>query len=268
MEARTTTTDQIWTVGEVALLTRLSVRTLHHYDEIGLLRPGARTEAGYRLYTPADLARLWRVLSYRELGFPLAEITRLLDAPPEGEVASLRTQVALLQEKQRRTQATLNAALAYLKAAERGKGVPNMTNAELKDIFDGFDPAEHEAEAQERWGDTDAYTQSARRTSRYSKADWEAVKAEMNAIYERYLALMVAGTPPDSAEARAVAADHHAHISARYYDASPEMMRGLAQMWVADERFTRNIDQAGEGLAAYQSAAVLAWADEQVNAQP
>ncbi|MBB5361168.1 TipAS antibiotic-recognition domain-containing protein [Deinococcus humi] len=253
---------QTWTVGEVALLTRLSVRTLHHYDDIGLLRPGGRTEAGYRLYTPADLARLWRALSYRELGFPLAEITRLLDAPPGSEVEALRTQVALLREKQRRTQIALDAALIYLKAAERGEGVPIMTNAELKDLFDGFDPAEHEAEANERWGDTDAYRQSARRTSKYSRADWEAVKAEMNAISSRYLALMYAGTPPDSPEARAVAADHRAHLSARYYDASPGMMRGLAQMWVADERFTRNIDSAGEGLAAYQSAAVLAWADE------
>lgn len=261
MEATGATAEQTWTVGEVALLTRLSVRTLHHYDDIGLLRPGARTEAGYRLYTPADLARLWRVLSYRELGFPLAEIARVLDAPPGGEVAALRTQVALLQEKQRRTQTTLDAALAYLRAAERGQGVPTMTNAELKDIFDGFDPAEHEAEAQERWGDTDAYRQSARRTSRYTRADWETVKAEMNAIYARYLALMRAGTPPDSAQAKAVAADHRAHISARYYDASPEMMRGLAQMWVADERFTRNIDSVGEGLAAYSSAAVLAWAE-------
>lgn len=268
MKARGATAQQTWTVGEVAELTRLSVRTLHHYDEIGLLRPGARTEAGYRLYTPADLARLWRVLSYRELGFPLAEIARLLDAPPGGEVSALRTQVALLREKQRRTQATLDAALTYLRAAERGEGVSAMTNAQLKDIFDGFDPAEHEAEARERWGDTEAYRQSARRTSRYGKADWEVVKAEMSALYARYLALMAAGTPPGSAEARAVAADHHAHISARYYDASPEMMRGLAGMWVADERFTRNIDRAAEGLAAYQSAAVLAWADERMNALP
>ncbi|CAM4417841.1 TipAS antibiotic-recognition domain-containing protein [Deinococcus marmoris] len=138
-----------------------------------------------------------------------------------------------------------------------------MTNTELKDIFDGFDPAEHEAEARERWGETDAYRQSTARTGRYTKADWEAVKAEMNAIYARYVSLMAAGTPPDSAEAQAVAADHRAHISARYYVASPEMMRGLAQMWMADERFTRNIDRAGEGLAAYSSAAVLAWAEEQ-----
>lgn len=264
MEAMTgkTMTEQTWTVGEVALLTRLSIRTLHHYDDIGLLRPGIRTGAGYRLYTPLDLARLWRVLSYRELGFPLAEIIRVLDAPLGGEMEALRTQVALLREKQRRTQSTLDAALAYLHATERGEGVPTMTNTELKEIFDGFDPAQHEKEARQRWGDSDAYKQSAARTGRYTRADWEAVRAEMNAISARYLALMRAGTPPDSGEAKAVAADHRVHISARYYDAPPEMMRGLAQMWVADERFTRNIDRAGEGLAAYQSAAVLAWADE------
>ncbi len=249
-----------WTVGEVARLTRLSVRTLHHYDDIGLLKPGGRSEAGYRLYTPADLARLWRVLSYRELGFPLAGIARMLDAPPGGEVAALRTQVALLRERARRAEATLQAALTYLQAAERGEDVPPMTKDELKELFDGFDPAEHEAEARGRWGETDAYRQSAARTGRYGRADWEAVRAEMDALSARYLTLMRADTPPDSPQARAVAADHHAHISARYYDASPEMMCGLAQMWVADERFRRNIDRAGEGLAAYQSAAVLAWA--------
>ncbi|GGM12877.1 MerR family transcriptional regulator [Deinococcus aerophilus] len=248
-----------WTVGEVALLTRLSARTLHHYDDIGLLKPGGRSEAGYRLYTPADLARLWRVLSYRELGFPLAEIARVLDAPPGGEVEALRTQVALLRERARRAEATLQAALTYLQAAERGEGV-SMTNAEFKEMFDGFNPAEHEAEARGRWGETDAYRQSAARTGRYSRADWEAVRAEMDALSARYLTLLRAGTPPGSPEARAVAADHRAHISARYYDAPPGMMRGLAQMWVADERFRRNIDRAGEGLAAYQSAAVLAWA--------
>ena len=93
--------------------------------------------------------------------------------------------------------------------------------------------------------------------------DWEAVKAEMDHIYSHYLALIAAGVAPDSPQAQAVAAQHHAHIEARYYDAPPAMMRGLAQMWVQDDRFTRNIDRAGPGLAAYQSAAVTAWADAQ-----
>lgn len=105
-----------------------------------------------------------------------------------------------------------------------------------------------------------AYRQSAARTARYRKEDWEAIRAEMDALNARYLATMRAGHAPESAEAQAIAAAHHAHIGRWYYDASPAMMLNLAQMWVDDERFRRNIDRAGAGLAAYQSAAVTAWA--------
>ncbi|MBZ9751627.1 MerR family transcriptional regulator [Deinococcus sp. HMF7604] len=247
-----------WTVGEVSLLTGVSVRTLHHYDDIGLLRPSERSEGNYRLYTPADLARLRAVLTYRQLGFALNDIEPLLAAPSAVQQQALTTQLSLLQEQQRRTQATIDAVLAMLASP----GDP-MNNEDVKAVFDGFDPEQYEPEVQARWGDTDAYRQSKAKTARYTKADWEAVKAEMDHIYSQYLALMAAGVAPDSPQAQAVAAQHHAHIEARYYDAPPAMMRGLAQMWVQDDRFTRNIDRAGPGLAAYQSAAVTAWADAQ-----
>ncbi|WP_245808382.1 MerR family transcriptional regulator [Deinococcus hopiensis] len=257
-------TQVTWTVGDVSALTRVSVRTLHHYDDLGLLRPGARSEANYRLYTAADLARLWRILTYRDLGFGLSEIGRLLQAPPEQERAALQTQAALLREQQRRTQATLDAVEAFLQAAGRGEGeVSIMTNRDIKEIFDGFDHRGYEAEAEERWGDTDAYKQSAQRVKRYAKQDWETIKGEMRAITDRYLALMAAGVAPESPKAQAVAAAHREHFHRRYYDCSPEMFRSLAQMWVEDERFTHNIDKAGPGLAAYQSAAAVAWADAQ-----
>jgi DNA-binding transcriptional MerR regulator len=252
-----------WTVGEVATLTRVSVRTLHHYDDIGLLRPSGRSEGNYRQYTAADLARLWRILAYRDLGFALAEIAGLLDAGGAAELTALRSQAALLREQARRAQDRLTQVEAFIRAAERGEGVQLMTNDDIKQIFDGFDPEPYEPEVQERWGDTDAYRQSRARTARYTKADWEAVRAEMDALTAAYVALMDAGTLPDSPAAQAVAARHHTHIHARYYDAPPTMMRGLAQMWVQDERFTRTIDRARPGLAAYQSAAVTAWADAQ-----
>ncbi|MBZ9712814.1 MerR family transcriptional regulator [Deinococcus multiflagellatus] len=245
-------------MGEVSGLTRISVRTLHHYDEIGLLRPSERSEGNYRLYTPADLARLRAALTYRQLGFPLAEVTRLLDAPPAEQRRALETQLLLLQEGQRRTQATIDAVQAMLNAP----GAP-MSNEDVKAVFDGFDPEQYEPEVQARWGETDAYRQSKARTGRYTRADWEAIKAEMQGIQGQYVALMDAGAAPHSPQAQAVAAQHHAHIHSRYYDAPPAMMRGLAQMWVQDERFTRTIDQARPGLAAYQSAAVTAWADAQ-----
>lgn len=253
--------QETWTVGDVSALTRVSVRTLHHYDAVGLLRPSGRSGANYRLYTAADLARLWRVLTYRELGFGLSEIGRLLDAPREEQVQALHTQLALLREQQRRTQATLDAVQTFLRAAERGEEV-NMSSKDLQEVFGDFDHSQYEEEARERWGDTDAYRQSAERTRRYTKQDWEAIQAEGEALTARYVTLMDAGAAPQGPEAQQVASDHRAYFTRWFYDCSPELFRNLARMWVEDERFTRNIDKARPGLAAYQSAAALAWAQE------
>ncbi|WP_245621354.1 MerR family transcriptional regulator [Deinococcus soli (ex Cha et al. 2016)] len=252
-----------WTVGEVAALTGVSVRTLHHYDEIGLLRPAERSGSNYRLYTLGDLARLRRVLTWRALGVPLAEVAGVLDAPPDLEREALRAHAARLREDLRRAEHTLRQVQARLDALDGRAEESTMNNEDVKAVFDGFDPALYETEVRERWGDTDAYRQSAARTARYSKADWGRIRAEMDGITAGYVDLMDAGVPPTDGRAQAVAARHRAHISGAYYDASPQMMRGLAQMWVADERFTRNIDRARAGLAAYQSAAVTAWADAQ-----
>ncbi|MFC4427617.1 MerR family transcriptional regulator [Deinococcus navajonensis] len=253
------THTQHWTVGEVADLTRVSIRTLHHYDAVGLLVPSARSEANYRLYTAADLARLWRILTFRELGFPLSEIARLEQSPEEG-VGALRLQATLLREQVTRSQQRLEAVLSLLEAAESGRG-ELMNSEQMKTMFDGFDPAQYEDEARERWGETEAYRQSTERTRRYGPAEWAQLKTEGEALTTRYLALMDAGVPPGSPEAHAVAAEHRAYFSRWFYDASAEMMRGLAQMWIQDERFTRNIDKARTGLAAYQSSVVAAWAD-------
>lgn len=251
---------QFWTVGEVSLLTRVSVRTLHHYDDLGLLSPGERSEGNYRLYTPADLAQLHRILTFRELGLPLAEIQRLLDAPADAEVQALQTQAALLREQLQRTGANLERVEALLNAAQRGEGVTMTNNEIIKEVFDGFDHSQYDDEVQQRWGDTDAYQQSAARTKRYAKADWEQIKAEGDGLSERYIALMDAGVPAYSPQAAAVAEAHRAYFHKWFYDCSPEMLRGVSDMWVNDERFTCNIDKARAGLAAYQHAAVQAWA--------
>ncbi|UBV43468.1 MerR family transcriptional regulator [Deinococcus taeanensis] len=250
----------------MAHLTGVSVRTLHHYDEIGLLRPTERSEGNYRLYTPRDLTQLRRILTWRAVGLPLAEVARLLSAPPDVERETLRTHAAALQEALRRTQRTLRQVQARLTVLNGQDEGDMMTNEDVKAVFDGFDPAQYEDETRERWGGTDAYRQSAHRTARYTRADWEGIRAEMDRITQAYLALMNAGEPATGAPAQAVAAQHHAHIRRAYYDASPSMMRELARMWVTDDRFTRNIDRACPGLAAYQSAAVTAWAE--AHAQP
>jgi DNA-binding transcriptional MerR regulator len=255
-----TGTQTLWTVGEVAELTRLSIRTLHHYDDLGLLRPSARSGANYRLYTPADLERLRRVLTWRDLGFSLADIARLLGAGAAEERRALELQATLLTEQLRQTRQKLSAVTSLLGAARR-EGAP-MTREELKEMFGSFAHGQYEDEVQERWGDTEAYRQSRARTEKYTKADWAQLKAEMEAINARYVALMDAGVGPDSPQAAAAAEAQRSHFDRWYYDCSPQMLRNVSDLWVSDERFTRNIDRVRPGLAAYQHAAVQAWAAE------
>lgn len=247
-----------WTVGEVAELTRLSIRTLHHYDEIGLLSPGERSEANYRLYTQADLTRLHRILTYRDLGFPLAEITRLLQADPAEEKQALELQAALLQEQVRVAQEKLRAVTLLLTT----RGAKSMSKEEVKELFGNFDHRQYEDEVKERWGETPAYRQSNERMKRYTPADMERLKAEGAEVQVRYLALMDAGIPADSPQAAEVAESHRAHFHKWFYDCSPEMLKGVSNLWVNDPRFTKNIDKVREGLAAYQYAAVQAWASK------
>ncbi|WP_425147802.1 MerR family transcriptional regulator [Deinococcus sp.] len=234
----------------------VSIRTLHHYDDLGLLRPSGRSEGNYRVYAQSDLERLHAVLIYRELGFALADIRALLDDPDHDSIQSLKTQRQLLLERQQRNAAML-AALDTLLAAAQGE--TPMTKQEMKELFGGFDPGEYEQEVQQRWGDTDAYKQSMARTKSYTKADWQQIKAEADGISQQFVALMDAGVSPESVQAQAVAAQHRAHLERWFYDCPPAMYAGLSELWVNDPRFTKNIDKARSGLAAYQRAAVQAW---------
>jgi len=253
-----------WTVGETAKTAKVSVRTLHHYDQIGLLSPSGHSESGYRLYSMADLERLMQVLLFRELGFALDDIRHIMLDPDYDRREALRAQKSLLAEKARRTAAMLTAIDSALDAMDGGT---TMTKEEMTDmfgeLFDGFDPAEYEAEVEERWGESDAYKQSAERTKRYTKADWEQIKAEGDANTAEFLRLMDAGAAPDSPEALAAAADKHAQLEKWFYDAPLSMFANLADMWVDDVRFKNNIDKAREGMAAYQRAAVKAWVASQ-----
>jgi MerR family transcriptional regulator, thiopeptide resistance regulator len=240
------------TVGKVARSSGLTVRTLHYFDSIGLVVPRARSEAGYRLYARADIERLQEVLFFRELGFGLEEIKAILDRPDYSRGAVLRRQRRLLQTRVERAQRMIEAVDAALEGERMNL---NLTNEEMLDVFGDFDPTEHEEEAEERWGDTDAYNESAHRVAKYAKKDWLAISAEASAINEAFIALMREGASPVSSEAREISEQHRAHISKWFYECSPEMHAALGQMYVADERFTRNIDAAADGLAAYMAEA-------------
>jgi DNA-binding transcriptional MerR regulator len=248
-----------WTVGEAAKLAKVSVRTLHHYDDVGLLKPSDHTDSGYRLYTVDDLERLQQIMLFRELGFALPDIRAIVVDPGFDRAEALKAQRTLLAEKVRRTETAIEAI--DLQLMEMEEGIP-MTKEESSkmfgELFDGFDPAEYEDEVKERWGETDAYKQSAERTKRYTKADCEQIKAEDDATTAKFIALMDAGIPSDSPEAMALAEEKRAHISKWFYDCPLEFYGNMACIWVNDPRFTKNIDKAKPGLAAYSYAAVQA----------
>ncbi|SDC36320.1 DNA-binding transcriptional regulator, MerR family [Geodermatophilus telluris] len=247
-------------VGEVAALAGVTVRTLHHYDRIGLLSPSGRTAAGYRRYSAADLDRLHQVLLYRELGFPLEEVATLLDDPSADPAAHLRRQHRLLRDRLERTQAMVAAVEKEMEAMAMGI---SLTPEERFELFGDWLPEEYEQEAEERWGDTEAWSQSQARTRAYTKEDWVRIKAEGEDVEARMAAALQAGVAPDSPQAMDLAEEARQQISRNFYDCPPEMHAGLGRMYVEDERFTAHYERRTPGLAGWVSTAVQANAARQ-----
>jgi MerR family transcriptional regulator, thiopeptide resistance regulator len=241
------------TVGQVAEQFDITVRTLHHYDEIGLLSPSERSLAGYRLYTAEDLTRLQHVVVYRRLGFALEEIALLLDHP-ESVVQHLRRQRAAVLDRLDEMRGLVDA---IDRALEREMNEQPATSEDMKELFgDGFEDAQ--AEAEQRWGDSDAWKESQRRTKKYTKQDWEEVKAESDAVHQAFTDAIDAGEPPTSTAAMDAAELHRRSIHDRFYDCPPEMHRNLADMYVSDPRFTATYDDIRPGMAQYVREAIYA----------
>lgn len=240
-----------YTVGELAKLTGVTVRALHHYDEIGLVPASERSAAGYRLYTERDIVRLHRVLLLRELGLPLDEIGGVLDA---GD-ASLAEVLGRHRETLVTRRAQLDAMIAAIDAMEKGAA---MSDEIVKKLFEGFDPNVYDEEARARWGDTEAYRESARRTKGYSATDWARYRDEAAAVAGRLVALMHAGRGVSDPEVQAAVEEHRLLIDRWFYPCSVAMHRQLGAMYVSDDRFARNLDALAAGYAAFLSAAIAA----------
>ena len=245
-------------VGRVAALSGVTIRTLHHYDEVGLLSPSGRSEAGYRLYEDSDLERLQRILFYKELGFTLKEIQAIVDDPRTDTVGHLGRQRRLLTERIERLSAMVDAIDYEMEARKMDI---KLTPEERFEVFGDFRPEDHAEEAERRWGESDSYKESNRRVSRYTKEDWQRLKAEGEEIEARLAAAFEAGLSPDSEEAMAGAEAHREHISRWFYECTYEIHRGLAEMYVSDERFRSHYDKRVPGLAAFVRDAVLANAE-------
>ncbi len=237
-----------YSVGEVAAFSGVTIRTLHHYDEVGLLSPGGRSPSGYRLYEDSELERLQRILFYRELGFTLKEIQAIVEDPGTDAAGHLRRQRKLLTERIERLGAMVDA-IDYEMEAKRMD--IRLTPEERFEVFGDFRPEDHAEEAERRWGETEAYKDSNRRVSRYTKEDWQRLKAEEAEIRTRLAAALDSGLTPDSEEAMAAVEAHRQHISRWFYECGHEMHRGLTDMYVSDERFRSHYDTQTPGLAAF-----------------
>jgi DNA-binding transcriptional MerR regulator len=248
---------EMLTVGQVAQTFGVTVRTLHHYDEIGLLSPSERTRAGYRLYTAEDLERLATIVTYRRLDLPLDEVSALLRGDGS-TLEHLRRQRNAVMNKVEELHGLVDA---IDRALEREMNDKPATREDLKEIFgDGFKD-EYQDEAKERWGETDAWKQSARRTKNYTVADWEKVKAEQDEAGQAMVEAKRAGQPPTSEAAMDAAEQSRLVIDRWFYTCSREFHRNLGDMYVSDPRFMKTYEDQEPGLAVYVRDAIHANAD-------
>ncbi|MFJ4873936.1 MerR family transcriptional regulator [Streptomyces sp. NPDC088745] len=236
------------TVGRAAALVGVSVKTLHHWDGIGLVRPRSRTRAGYRVYGAEDVARLHRVLVYRELGLPLAEIGRILDDPGADARTHLRRQRAQLTERVARLERMIVAVDRMLAAS--GPGGMRLTPEEQVEIFGADWQPEWIEGAEERYGDSPQWAQYQERASRLSRAEWEEVAAATHILHQDLAAALRAGTAPGSPEANALAERQRALLST-YFDCTHAMQVCISRMYVTEPGYADSFEALAPGLTAW-----------------
>ena len=236
-------------IKEFAELAGVSVRTLHYYDEINLLKPCYVDEQnGYRFYDENSLERMQEILFYRELDFPLKSIAEILTSPNYNKQKALAEQKRLLTLKKDR----LERLIAALEQAEKGEiTMSAFDNSEYKTARQ-----QYEDEAKLRWGATDAYKESQAKTAAYSKDKWNDVLAGMNGVFAEFAECKNCGKSADSKTAQRLVKKLQDYITGNFYHCTDDILAGLGQMYVCDERFKNNIDSHGEGTAEFVSKAI------------
>lgn len=247
-------------VKEVSDMVGISVRMLHYYDSIGLLKPESISPAGYRLYDQNSLEKLQQILFFKELDFSLCEIKDILSSPGFDRKHTLKSHRELLITKRNRLDKIINTLENTIKTIEGGLEMDN------KKMFEGFDISEieehkkkYEAEVKERWGNTDAFKESQKRSSKYNKNDWAKIAEGGNEIFKKLASLM--SKDPGDLEVQEAIGAWRSHISKYFYECTPEILKGLGDMYVNDPRFTENIDKYGKGLSAFLRDAINLYCD-------
>jgi len=232
-------------IKEFAELTGVSVRTLHYYDETGLLKPAfIDKQTGYRHYDEASLLRMQEILFYRELDFPLKAISEILSAESHDRQRALSDQKRLLTLKKQRLERLIEAVDSAMKGE-------NIMNA-----FENREYDQYRNEAKQRWGETDAYKEYEKKNKGRSKDSSRAIFDGIDDVMHEFALCMLDGASPDSASAQALVKKLRTYITENFYTCTTSILAGLGQMYVADERFKNNIDKHGDGTAAFISEAI------------
>lgn len=240
-------------INEVAKLTGVTIRTLHYYDGIGLLKPSQITEAGYRLYDENALSMLQQILFFKELDFPLNEIKEIMDNPEFDITEALQYHKELLIKKRER----INKLIKLVEKTLKGESNMSFKEFDMTEIENAKN--KYSKEVKERWGKTDAYLESEKKTSSYNKDQWQKINEESNALLKAFADNI--DKAPDSKEVQELVNEWKDFITARFYKCTNEILQGLGQMYVGDERFKKNIDQNGEGTAEFMSEAIAIYCE-------
>lgn len=235
-------------INEVAKLTGVTVRTLHYYDEIGLLKPSELSNNGYRLYDESALETLQQILFFRELDFTIQEIKDILTNPRFDKTEALFKHQELLIKKR----AHIDGLIALIHQTIKGEEAMSFQEFDMTEIEQA--KKEYAAEVKERWGQTDAYAESMQKTKSYGKEQWQQITAEGAEIMKAFADHREKAA--DSAEVFALVKRWQNYITASYYKCTNEILSGLGAMYLEDERFQKNIDQNGEGTAEFMAKAI------------
>lgn len=249
---------KVYTIGALAKLAGVSVRTLHYYDELGLLRPSSRTKAGYRQYDQQDLIRLQQIMFYRELDVPLQAIEDILDAESFHPIKALqRHRVGLVARCERLLNLIETVDRTITQMEEGGMGIKDE---ELFSAFSAEEAERYRRQARETWGEQRVET-AEYKLKQLSKQEWEKIQQEGEYVAEQLAMLL--DRPVDDPEVQRYVARHHAWIE-NFYPAPAEVYRGLGQMYVEHPEFRAYYDQYAEGLADFLQEAMAFYASEQL----
>ena len=237
-------------IKEFADLTGVTVRALHYYDEIGLLKPGITTEAGYRLYDEKNLELLQQILFLRELDFPLTEIKEIINNPSFNKTEALQKHRELLLKKRERLDNLINLTGKILK----GESIMSFKDFDMTEIEESKQM--YAEEVKERWGGTEAHEESRIRTSSYGKEQWSEIDMEVKEVFRTFAELNGQGLSPDCEQVKDTVKRWQDCISKHFYTCSKEILGSLGIMYTKDERFRKNLDKFGEGTAEFMSKSI------------